>query len=108
MTESEKAEMSSWDKTNRGEKLGLVWRNRKNISQIINDYLCLPFFLLIILWERDKKGRTKDTPNIPRADSVKGYEQSGLLNENENENGWKKRKNIKERKMSGLLRVTLV
>jgi hypothetical protein len=22
-----------------GEKLGLVWRNRKKISQIINDYL---------------------------------------------------------------------
>jgi hypothetical protein len=32
------------------QKLGLVWRNRKKISQIINDYLCLPFFLLIILW----------------------------------------------------------
>jgi hypothetical protein len=30
-------------------KLGLVWRNRKKISQIINDYLHLPFFLLIIL-----------------------------------------------------------
>jgi hypothetical protein len=28
----------------------LVWINRKKISQIINDYLCLPFFLLIILW----------------------------------------------------------
>ncbi len=35
---------------NRRKKLGLVWRNRKKISQIINDYLCLPFFLLIILW----------------------------------------------------------
>ncbi len=35
---------------NRQQKLGLVWRNRKKISQIINDYLCLPFFLLIILW----------------------------------------------------------
>ncbi len=35
---------------NRRQKLGLVWRNRKKISQIINDYLCLPFFLLIILW----------------------------------------------------------
>ncbi len=34
---------------NRGQKLGLVWRNRKKISQIINDYLCLPFFFLIIL-----------------------------------------------------------
>jgi hypothetical protein len=48
-TETEVAEKSSWDKANRGEKLGLVWRNRKKISQIINDYLCLPFFLLIIL-----------------------------------------------------------
>jgi hypothetical protein len=28
----------------------MVWRNRKKISQIINDdYLCLQFFLLIIL-----------------------------------------------------------
>jgi hypothetical protein len=34
----------------RGEKLGLVWINRKKISQIINDYIYLPFFLLIILW----------------------------------------------------------
>jgi hypothetical protein len=34
---------------NRRQKLGLVWKNRKKISQIINDYLCLPFFLLIIL-----------------------------------------------------------
>ncbi len=30
-------------------KLGFVWRNRKKISQIINDYLYLPFFILIIL-----------------------------------------------------------
>ncbi len=28
---------------------GLVWRNRKKISQIIKDYFHLPFFLLIIL-----------------------------------------------------------
>ncbi len=34
---------------NRRQKLGLVWRNRKKICQIINDCLCLPFFLLIIL-----------------------------------------------------------
>jgi hypothetical protein len=27
----------------------LIWRNRKKISQIINAYLCMPFFLLIIL-----------------------------------------------------------
>jgi hypothetical protein len=31
------------------EKLGLVWRNRKKISQIIEDYFYLPFFLLIVL-----------------------------------------------------------
>jgi hypothetical protein len=48
-TESEAAENSSWDQANSGKKLGLVWRNRKKISQIINDYLYLPFFLLIIL-----------------------------------------------------------
>jgi hypothetical protein len=42
---------------NRRHKLGLVWRNRKKISQIINDYLCLPLFLLIILWiERLQQG----------------------------------------------------
>ncbi len=34
---------------NRLQKIGLVWWNRKKINQIINDYLCLPFFLLIIL-----------------------------------------------------------
>ncbi len=38
-----------WDQANRWKKLGLVWRNRKKISQIINAYLYLPFFLLIIL-----------------------------------------------------------
>jgi hypothetical protein len=47
--ESKIAEMSSWDQANRWENLGLVWRNRKKIIQIINDYLCLPFFRLIIL-----------------------------------------------------------
>jgi hypothetical protein len=31
------------DQANRGEKRGLVWRNRKKISQIINDYLYLPY-----------------------------------------------------------------
>jgi hypothetical protein len=44
------AEKSSWDQANRRQKLGLVWRIRKKISQIIKDYFCLPFFLLIILW----------------------------------------------------------
>jgi hypothetical protein len=33
------AEKSSWDHANRQQKLGLVWRNRTKISQIINDYL---------------------------------------------------------------------
>ncbi len=32
-----------------GKKPGLVWRNRKKISQIVNDYLYIPLFLLIIL-----------------------------------------------------------
>jgi hypothetical protein len=41
---------SSWDQTNIRQKLSLVWRNRKKISQIIKDYLYLLFFLLIILW----------------------------------------------------------
>jgi hypothetical protein len=43
------AEKSSWDQANIRQKLGLVWRNRKKISQIIKDYFFLPFFLLIIL-----------------------------------------------------------
>ena len=41
---------SSWDQANRRQKLGLVWRIRKKISQIIKDYFYLLFFLLIILW----------------------------------------------------------
>jgi hypothetical protein len=36
-------------------QLGLVWRNRKKISQIINAYLYLPFFLLIILCFKPSK-----------------------------------------------------
>ncbi len=44
------AEKSSWDQANRRQKLGLVWRNRKKISQIIKDNFYLPFFFLIILW----------------------------------------------------------
>jgi hypothetical protein len=43
------AEKSGRDQANRRQKLGLVWRNRKKISQIIKDYFYLPFFLLIIL-----------------------------------------------------------
>jgi hypothetical protein len=44
------AEKSSWDQANTWQKLGLVSRNRKKISQIIKDYFYLPFFILIILW----------------------------------------------------------
>jgi hypothetical protein len=40
---------SSWDQANRLQKLDLVWRIRKKISQIVKDYFYLPFFLLIIL-----------------------------------------------------------
>jgi hypothetical protein len=43
------AEKSSWVQANIRQKLGLVWSNRKKISQIIKDYFYLPFFLLIIL-----------------------------------------------------------
>jgi hypothetical protein len=52
------AEKSSWDQANIRQKLGLVWRNRKKISQIIKDYFYLPFLLLIILWERGNRGQT--------------------------------------------------
>jgi hypothetical protein len=48
---------SSWDQANRRQKLGLVWRIRKKISQIIKDYFYLPFFLLIILWCITNKAR---------------------------------------------------
>ncbi len=34
------------DQANRWQKLGLVWRNRKKISQIINAYLYLPILPL--------------------------------------------------------------
>jgi hypothetical protein len=38
------AEKSSGDQANKLQNLGLVWRNRKKISQIIKDY-----FLLTVL-----------------------------------------------------------
>jgi hypothetical protein len=41
----------SRNQANRWQKPGLVWINREKISQIINAYLYLPFFLLILLWE---------------------------------------------------------
>jgi hypothetical protein len=56
---------SSWDQANIWQKLGLVWRNGKKISQIIKDDFYLPFFLLITLctpginqsWRENKKKR---------------------------------------------------
>jgi hypothetical protein len=51
--------MQPWDQANRRQKLGLVWRIRKIISQIINAYLYTPFFLLISSWERVSPGRSK-------------------------------------------------
>jgi hypothetical protein len=53
---------SSWDQANSWQKLGLVWRIRKKISQIIKD---LPFYLLIILcfilivWNRNLETVTR-------------------------------------------------
>jgi hypothetical protein len=40
----------SKDQANIRQKLGLVWVNRKKMSQIIKDYFYIPFFLLVILW----------------------------------------------------------
>jgi hypothetical protein len=48
--ETRMAGNSSWDQANGRQKLGLVWRIREKIRQIIKDYFQLPFFLLIILW----------------------------------------------------------
>jgi hypothetical protein len=49
------------DQANRRQKLGLVWRIRKKISQIIKDYFYLPFFLLIILWVALIESNMRDT-----------------------------------------------
>jgi hypothetical protein len=48
-------EKSSWDQANMRQKLGLVWRNRKKISQIFKDYFYLPllplnYFMLSPKW----------------------------------------------------------
>jgi hypothetical protein len=53
------AEKSSCDQANKRQKLGLVWRNRKKISQIIKDYFYLLFFLLIILWAGQRAGEER-------------------------------------------------
>jgi hypothetical protein len=51
-------------------KLGLVRRNRKKISQIINAYLYLSFFLLIILWQWCIRKEKKGSPCSPAMDVV--------------------------------------
>jgi hypothetical protein len=59
--QSEVAECPAGTKQTEGN-LGLVWRNRKKISQIINDYLYLPFFILIILWPDIRISLRDDRP----------------------------------------------
>jgi hypothetical protein len=58
------AEKSSWDQANIRQKLDLVWRNRKKISQIIKDYFYLPFFLLNILCFHLSRREGRDSPSI--------------------------------------------
>jgi len=41
------AEKASWDPANSGQKLTLVWENRKKLSKINDDYLYLLFSLLL-------------------------------------------------------------
>jgi hypothetical protein len=48
---------------NRRQTLGLVWRNRKKISQIFNDYLCLPFFLFYAFYDHIKGAMAKAACN---------------------------------------------
>jgi len=59
------AEKSSWGQANRRQKHGLVWRNRKKISQIIKAYFYLPFFLLIILWYPIRKAVYEVNASVP-------------------------------------------
>ncbi len=58
-----------WTQANWWQKLGLVWRNRKQISKIISDYLYLPFFLFIILCLRSL---------VPEAGVLKKLSLAGL------------------------------
>ncbi len=68
------AEKSRWDQANRRQKLGLVWRIRKKISQIIKDYFYLPFFLLIILWLWRRKEENLIENHIPIYKGPVNYE----------------------------------
>ncbi len=72
------AEMSSWYQANRRQNWGLVWRNRKKISQIIKDYFHLPFFLLIILWFISWSNPFNITPPPPSQKETCGSKKTWL------------------------------
>jgi hypothetical protein len=46
--------MSSWDQANRGEKLGLVWRNRRKLARL--SIIVLLIILCILLLTRTGEG----------------------------------------------------
>jgi hypothetical protein len=56
----------STDQENIREKLGLVWRTRRKISQIIIDHLYSSFFHLIILWFYLSDGMGRKTHSLPQ------------------------------------------
>ncbi len=67
--ESEVAEMSRWDQANRGENLGLVWRNRKKTSQLFYANIpgSLPFLAAQTMWAAAaKEGAWLLRPLLPR------------------------------------------
>ncbi len=52
----------------------MVWRNRKKICQIINDYLYLPFFLLIIFM-----GASVHTAHVETSESSESAHQCHFI-----------------------------
>jgi hypothetical protein len=73
------AEKSRWDQANSRQKPGLVWRNRKKISQITKDYFYLPFFLLIILWSTPYLGDVFDVCQWVARDVINELEPVALF-----------------------------
>jgi hypothetical protein len=65
------AEKSCWDQANLRQKLGLVWRNRKKINQIIKDYFYLPFhssselFYVPTAWHETINNNRVTMPDVP-------------------------------------------
>ncbi len=51
--------------------LGLVWRNRKKISQMINAYLYIPFLIILWIWttDSDLEAYTKTRKNFQELDA---------------------------------------